>query len=214
MSRQADRCSLRQEERREVPDLFLRTNLAQAAAGEPAADGERQRAEFAGEERRQSDAGADERAGVRTGDEAGEKRARTASGPPRRSGGAAARRRRRRAGCRTRRRRLQPLRPVAPFGEQNAPETVEPHQHRRENGGDGDVRHQGDGNLRDRGASCGIRAVNYNIVRTYRRSFQRFHVPRSRSGSGSSKRQRGRETGTRTDVHELHPEPSAGMCLL
>ena len=44
-----------EDERREVPDGFLRTELAEAAAGEAAADGERQRDPLAGAERRQAD---------------------------------------------------------------------------------------------------------------------------------------------------------------
>ena len=44
------------EERREVPDLFLGADLAQAAAGESAADSEGQRALLAGERGRQADA--------------------------------------------------------------------------------------------------------------------------------------------------------------
>ena len=67
---------LGEHERREVPDLFLvRARLAKAAAGEPAADGEKQRDELAGEQRRRRHHQADDGAGVRTRDEAGEKRA-------------------------------------------------------------------------------------------------------------------------------------------
>jgi hypothetical protein len=57
-----------------VPDRFLRADLAEAAAGEAAADGEGQRDPFAGEHRRQADHDPDERPGVRPGDEAGEER--------------------------------------------------------------------------------------------------------------------------------------------
>ena len=64
-----------EDERRELPDRFLRARLAQAAAGKAAADGERQRDELAGDERRSGDQQADERAGVRTGDQPGEERA-------------------------------------------------------------------------------------------------------------------------------------------
>ena len=49
------RCRLGEDERREVPDRFLRAQLAQAAAGEAAADGERQRDALAGDERRHAD---------------------------------------------------------------------------------------------------------------------------------------------------------------
>ena len=44
-----------EDERREVPDRFLRTELAQAAAGEAAADREGQRDDLAVDERRQAD---------------------------------------------------------------------------------------------------------------------------------------------------------------
>src|ERR687890_1454363 len=44
-----------EHERGEVPDRFLRTELAQAAAGEAAADGEGEGDELAREERRQRD---------------------------------------------------------------------------------------------------------------------------------------------------------------
>ena len=65
----------REDERREVPDRFLGTELAQAAAGEPAADGERQRDELAVDERRQADHRADDGAGIGPGNEPGEERA-------------------------------------------------------------------------------------------------------------------------------------------
>ena len=41
-----------EHERREAPDVFLGTGLAEAAAGEAASHGERHRAPFAGEEAR------------------------------------------------------------------------------------------------------------------------------------------------------------------
>ena len=65
----------REDERREVPDRFLRAQLAQAAAGEPAADGEGQRDPLAGDERGHRVSAADDGAGVRAGDQADEKRA-------------------------------------------------------------------------------------------------------------------------------------------
>ena len=75
-SARARRWQAGEHERREVPDRFLRAQLAQAAAGEPAADRERQRDELAGEERRAAPtSGADDGAGVRPGDQPGEKRA-------------------------------------------------------------------------------------------------------------------------------------------
>ena len=65
---------IREEQRREVPDRFLRTDLAQAAAGKSAADGKRQRDPFTGDERRDSNHRTDDRAGVGTGEQAGEER--------------------------------------------------------------------------------------------------------------------------------------------
>ena len=51
-----------EDERREAPDRLLRTQLAQAAAGEPASDRERQRDELAVDQRRQAHHRADDRA--------------------------------------------------------------------------------------------------------------------------------------------------------
>ena len=65
----------REDERREVPDRFLRTDLAKAAARETAADGEREGDPFPGKDGRHADHDADKRAGIRPGDQAGEKRA-------------------------------------------------------------------------------------------------------------------------------------------
>ncbi len=64
-----------EHERREMPDRFLGTQLAESAAGESAADRERQRRPLTVAERRHPDHHADDGAGVRAGDEAGEKRA-------------------------------------------------------------------------------------------------------------------------------------------
>ena len=63
------------DKRREMPDGFLRTEFAQAAAGEPAPHGKRQRDEFAVGERRNADHHADDGARVGAGHEAGEERA-------------------------------------------------------------------------------------------------------------------------------------------
>ena len=71
---------IEEHERAESPDRFLRTRLADAASGEAAADRERQRDQFVMRRQRREQGGqrhhrADQRAGVRTGDESGEKRA-------------------------------------------------------------------------------------------------------------------------------------------
>ena len=63
-----------EDKRRELPEHVLGAQLAEPAAGEPAADGEGQRDELAGEQRRDADHRADREAGVRAVDEAGEKR--------------------------------------------------------------------------------------------------------------------------------------------
>src|SRR4051812_13886203 len=65
-----------EEERREVPDRFLRTNLAEPPACEATADGKRQGDEFTSDEWRDSDNRPDDRTGVGAGEEAGEKRSR------------------------------------------------------------------------------------------------------------------------------------------
>ena len=62
-----------EDERRELPDRFLGTHFADAAAGECAADGKRQRDELAGDQRRDPDEHADRRARVWPGDQPGEK---------------------------------------------------------------------------------------------------------------------------------------------
>jgi hypothetical protein len=64
---------VREEQRREVPDGFLRADFAQAAAGKPAADGERKGGPFAGERRRQAHHGRHDGAGVGSGEEPREK---------------------------------------------------------------------------------------------------------------------------------------------
>ena len=130
-----------EEERREVPDRFLRADLAQAAAGKPAADRERQRDPFAADRRRDADHRADDRAGVGAGEETGEKRARQ-----RQVGGVvveqqprddAGRQRDAEAGGED-----EPLRPVTLLGQQDAAEPRKPHQHRRQNRDDRQLHHQ------------------------------------------------------------------------
>ena len=83
------------EERREAPDLFLRTDLPQAAAREPAADREGQRAPFTGEEWRDARPRR-RRSPPRTGPRSTRPGTiRKASDPRRHSAGAAATRRQR-----------------------------------------------------------------------------------------------------------------------
>ena len=61
-----------EEERREVPDGFLGAQLAQAAAGKAAADGERKRNPLTAEEGWRADHQPDYGPGVGPGEEAGE----------------------------------------------------------------------------------------------------------------------------------------------
>jgi hypothetical protein len=56
-----------------VPDRFFRTDLAQAAAGKAAPDREGQRDPLTTRQRRHADHRSDQRAGVRTRDQTGEK---------------------------------------------------------------------------------------------------------------------------------------------
>ncbi len=63
---------IHQHERREFPDCFLRTCLAQAAAGEPAANEEGQGDDLAGNHRRDRGHETDQGTGVRTGNQPGE----------------------------------------------------------------------------------------------------------------------------------------------
>jgi len=63
------------DERRKVPDIFLGTGLAKAAAGESAANREEGRAVLADGERRQRHRQSDDAAGVGTCDQSGQQRA-------------------------------------------------------------------------------------------------------------------------------------------
>ena len=131
-----------EEDRREVPDGFLRADLAQAAAGESAADGERERNPFTGRERRNPHHDADDRARVRAGEQAGEERA-----GERQVGGVVieelARDDARDERHAEARREDQPLRPVPLLGQQDAPEPWKPHEHRGQHGHDGQFDRQG-----------------------------------------------------------------------
>src|SRR6187200_2700243 len=62
-----------EEQRREVPDRFLRANLAKAATRKPAADRKWKRDPFTGDEWRDSHDRPDDGTGVRAGKQAGEK---------------------------------------------------------------------------------------------------------------------------------------------
>ena len=62
-----------EDKRRELPEHVLGAQLAEPAAGEPAADGEGQRDELAREERRNADHRTDCEARVRAVDQAGQK---------------------------------------------------------------------------------------------------------------------------------------------
>ena len=120
---------LGEDERREVPDFFFGARFAKAATGEAAADGEGQRDEFAGGQRRRGHHQTDQRARIRAGDQAGEKRAfqrevgrivskQEAEGDPGRERNAEA------AG------EQQSIRPRAALGNQNVAEAMVANQNR------------------------------------------------------------------------------------
>src|SRR6185436_8238709 len=114
-----------EEERREVPDRFLRANLAEAAAGEAAADRERKRNPFTADERRDSDDRSDDGAGVWAGKESREKR----SGKGQVGGVVVDEQPRDHACCEgdaKARRKNEAFRPIPLFGEENAPEPRKP----------------------------------------------------------------------------------------
>ena len=118
-----------EDERREVPDVRLRAQFAQPAAGEAAADGEGERAELAGEERGQPAHHADEGAGVGAGDEAGQERGLRASGrPPRSSAAGAAATTPAVDGDAEAEGEDQPVGPGPAFGQQDRPEPVVAHE--------------------------------------------------------------------------------------
>ena len=130
-----------EEQRREVPDRFLRADLAQAAAGEAAPDGEGQGDPFAGDDRRNAHHRADDGAGVGAGEQAGEERA-----GEREIGGVVveeqARQHAERQGKAEAAGENQPFRPVPLLGQQDPPKPRKPHQHRRQHRHDGELRHQ------------------------------------------------------------------------
>ncbi len=130
-----------EEERREVPDRFRRADLAQAAAGEAAPDGEGQRAPFAGEDGGMPSMTPTMAPGVGAGEQSGEEGARqrqiggvVVEQEPRDDPGGE---REAQAGGEN-----QPLRPVPLFGQQDPPEPRKPHQHRRQHRPDGELGHQ------------------------------------------------------------------------
>jgi hypothetical protein len=114
-----------------VPDRFFRAELAQAAAGEAAPDGEGERDPFSGNDGWDADNRPDDRAGVRTGKQARKERSRK---------GQVGRvvideEARHDAGCERNAKaggENQPLRPVALFRQEDAAEPGKPHQHRRQ----------------------------------------------------------------------------------
>ena len=124
-----------EDERREAPDRLLRTQLAQAAAGEPASHGERQRDELAVDERRQAHHHADDRAGIRPRDHPGEERA-----FERQVGRLVVQQQTRdhagRQGNAEREHEDEPFVPPAPFEDQHVPEPPVPHEHGRQRGHD------------------------------------------------------------------------------
>ena len=121
------------DERREVPDRFLGTELAQAAAGKPAADRERQGDELAVGERGEADHHPNDGPGVGSGDEASQKR------PFERQIGRfvvqeQARHHARCEGQTERQHESEPVRPVAAFKNQDVPKPPVADQHGRERG--------------------------------------------------------------------------------
>ncbi len=139
-----------EEQRREVPDRFFGAELAQAAAGEPAADREGERNPFPGDGGGNAHHRADDRAGVGPGQQPGEERARqrqvrrlVVEQEARDDAGG---QRQAEAGGKD-----QPLWPVPLLGQQDPPEPREPHQHRRQHGHDGQLGHKGRQQELDRG---------------------------------------------------------------
>ena len=192
MSRHADRCSLvtKNGEKRQISSFGQISRRPPPAKPQPTAKGSAPNSPA--NERRQSDRRADERAGVRAGDQAGEKRA----GEREVRGVVVEQQPRADAGDERNAEadgKLQPLRPVAFFREEDSPEPVEAHEHRRENRGDGDVRHQrneGSSSVTE-SASCGIESTDkYNIDNRFEgstvRGFDGFQVRAVRSSNGNA----------------------------
>ena len=126
-----------EDERRKVPDGFLRADLADAAAREAAADGKRQRGPFAHEQGREPQHAPDRRPSVGSGDEPRQKRSfhREVGGvvvqeqPGPDAGGE------RHAEAEG---EDEPVRPGAALEDEDVPEPPVPHQHRRQGRHDGD----------------------------------------------------------------------------
>ena len=124
-----------------MPDGFLRTQLAESTAGKAAPDGERQRDDLAVEERREAGHRAYRRAGVRPGDEAGEKsafetevRGVVVEEQPSRD-----------AACQRHAERQsedQAVGPIAAFEDQDVAEASVPDEHRRQGRHDGELHDQ------------------------------------------------------------------------
>ncbi len=127
-----------EDEWREVPDRFLGTQLAQAAAGESAADGEGEGDDLAVEDRGQAGHRADGRAGVGSGDQTCQERAFQAQVGcvviQQEPGGDAAGR-----GHAERQGEDQPVRPVAAFEDQDVAKAPIPDEHRGQGGHHGQL---------------------------------------------------------------------------
>ena len=128
----------REHERREVPNRFLRAELTQAAAGKAAADHERYRDPFAGSERRQAGHAPDDGARVGAANEADEEGAFEAEvgrvvAEQQAGRHAADQRKGQREG------EHEAIPQVAPLEDEDVPEPPVAHEHRREQGHDGQL---------------------------------------------------------------------------
>ena len=115
----------------ELPDRFLRADLAQPATGKAAADGEGEGDQFVGDDGRRRGQQSDERAGVRTGKKPGKEGAfeRQVGGVVLQDDAARDAGHERHA---DRQRKHQAIDPAAPLEDQNATEPVESREHRGE----------------------------------------------------------------------------------
>ncbi len=130
-----------EEQRREVPDRVLGTDLAQAAAREPAADREGQRDPFARDEGRDPEHRPHDRAGVGAGEQPGEK------GPGQRQVGGVVVEEQPRDDAGGQREpeargEDQPLGPVPLLRQQDPAEPRKPHEHGGQDRDHRDLHHQ------------------------------------------------------------------------
>ncbi len=142
-----------EEQRREMPDGFLRADLAQAAAGEAAPDGERQGNPFTGDERRHAHHRPHDRAGIGAGQKAREERA----GERQIGGVVVEEQAREHAGRQWKAeaaRENQPLRPIPLLGQQNPSKPGKPHQHGCQHRHDGELCHQWSAGTAQASAAC------------------------------------------------------------